>query len=154
MYPYCNLQLEYYSLDSLNIQANDAFEPGKYAEFNDHLECDFDFFKKEDEERFMMPVSIAVNAGSELTEMIPYSLEIKLTAFFKHDPDINPEAVKFSPPDIVQNCFMAAYSLARVILDDVTAKSRNGRYLLPLVDVATIMKEKNRRQEEAAAGEN
>ncbi|MBE0645595.1 MAG: hypothetical protein IH600_16055 [Bacteroidetes bacterium] len=147
-FPLCNLQIEFYTVDSVMMNVNEAFDPSQYSPSLDRIKYSFDFFKKEDEDRYMLPLWIAINGEEAEAGPYPYSLFISVTAFFRHDPSINNEATVFGSKEIEANCFMATYSLSRTILDDLTSKSKNGRYLLPLIDVASVI----RRKDEERAG--
>jgi hypothetical protein len=139
MIPKSNLQLDFTTINTLHFQENPTYVTEHFSLENEVMNVGYSIAKKQAKDEFMMPLWVSVNIDGEIQDCSPYRVFLRIVCFFSFKE--SDQATAITRSSLPGHCLAISYSVARSVIDDLTSRCGNGRYLLPVLDVGKAIVE-------------
>lgn len=132
------LELDQYFVDEFTLQANHEFSGPEEYEID--WDIDFNIGRSSDgKPKFEVKLIIDVNQKEEFFRNSPYRLKLVITGYFHFPEDTDEDQIKKM---IAPNGLAILYGVARNTVSQLTGVARFGRFLLPSINLMTVINNK------------
>jgi len=134
------MQLEHFCVDYLEIKTkpHKSSEPRLTETTDRRLGIDFDVFRNEKNNEFLIPLKVEITAEDEYDCFEKVAIHLK--GIFSFNENTNEEEIKKYVPLL---CLTNLFGIARGIIAQATSLCCDGPFLLPLINMNIVIKQKS-----------
>ena len=134
------LQLDSYLVDDLVFKCNARVVTKKDKPADPTISIDFDVkANTKDKNLFLLEMEVDLNEGQELNKFQIYQIHLHLLGWFRFTSNID-EATKAKM--LATNASSMLYGVARTVVANLTGSLGPERYILPTLNLLTVIKAK------------
>jgi len=137
------LELHNYWIEELVVQANPKYQ--KEIDTPTRLpEIDFDIVQAPRTLKFMVCMKISLNLDDEAFATSPYRIVVTITGHYSFQKHTKKQTVQKM---IAPNGLAILFGIARATIAQATACGRHGKYILPTIDLISVIRSKMEKNE-------
>lgn len=130
------LNIDEYFVEELRVRANPEYKKAAKDETGE-INATVSLKRKGNEPAFMISMRIEINKSKKTFSSSPYYILLDITGFFTFQEGTDEETIKKM---IGLNGPVLLYGIARGLVGQATANFRNGKFILPTLNLVEVLK--------------